>query len=160
MATWATKADLILRYGQDVIEKMALRRDFNEEADDYVANETPERIDQVIETALQDAKDWILWKISCCFSLSEFLNLGDVNYIKRFHIKLTIAMLKDGGECKDCDDCKEEFSEFCSCGQICDVNGKCITKSKMSLIAVEKIEKSCLPENYCCACRNYRCNCG
>lgn len=157
MSTWATKADLVLRYGQEYIEKAALRRDFNEDADDYVADESCDRINEVICAALEDAKEWLLWKISCSFNLADFNNLDDINYIKIFHMRLTIAMLKEGG---DCEKCQKEFSEFCACGQICDINGKCITKTKISLIAVEQMPKSCLPQNVCCGCLPNRCDCG
>lgn len=159
MATWATKEDLVLRYGQEYVEKLAIRRDWNEDAEAYVADESPERIDQVINAALQDAKDWLLWKISCCFNIVDFNALAEVSFVKRFHIKLTIIMLKDGGDCQECKECQDEFSDFCSCGSICDINGNCISKPTIGLIAVEKMPRSCLPQNYCCGCNSHRCCC-
>lgn len=156
---WATEEDLILRYGEEFIDKLSLRNDFNETAEAYVANEDPARMQSVVQAALDDAKNWLLWKISCCFNLSDFNSLGDVSFIKKFHIKMTIIMLKDGGDCQECKECQDEFADFCNCGRICDNLGVCISSTSKSKFAVQDMGKSCLPTNFCCSCGD-KCCCG
>lgn len=168
MSTWIDKQGLYLRYGQEFIDKLAIRRDFDCEANDgdggYIANETRKRLDCIINVAIEDAKEWILWKISSCYSIVEFNKFldeeKDFSFIKRFHIKLTITMLKFGGDCKECDDCKEELSEICSTKEICTDDGICIPSKKKSVFAVESTAPSCLPTSVCCGCDSHRCACG
>lgn len=168
MSTWTTKAGLYTRYGQEFIDKLARRRDFDPDAGEhgaYVENENCERVNQVICTAIEDAKTWILWKLSCCFDIKEFNRLleeGDeFSFIQTFHSKLSITFLKSGGDCQECDECKEEISMVCSCKQICSDNGICLPSTKRSRFSVEPTPASCWPENRCCStCGPTGCSCG
>lgn len=160
--TWATKEDLEIRYGQEFVDKLARRRDYDEDTETYVEDNTPERINEVIETALDDAKHWILWKIGCCYSSKAFndlINLGQTfSYVKRIHIKMAIAILKDGGDCAGCKECQDEFSSFCACGKLCSDEGECLIPTSKSKFAVEKTDPSCWPTNLCCGKKD--CCCG
>lgn len=160
--TWATKEDLVLRYGEEFVDKLARRRDWDEDAEMYVEDNSDERVNEVIEAALEDAKNWLTWKISCCFPIKAFNDLiisgQSFSFVKRFHIKMTIIMLKDGGDCAECKECQDEFSKFCECSKLCTDEGECIVSKSKSRFAVEKTSPSCWPKNICCG--QETCCCG
>lgn len=160
--SWATKEDLEKRYGDEFVNKLARRRDWDEASGTYVEDNTDQRVDEVIELALEDAQDWLSFKISCCFSLKAFNDLIDAGknfaFLKRMHIKMTIAILKDGGDCAACEECKDEFQKFCDCGKLCTDDGECLVSSSKSRFAVEKTDPSCWPTNVCCGKKD--CCCG
>jgi len=167
MSTWVDRQGLYNRYGQEYIEKLARRRDFDPSANGgsggYVENTSSTRVNEIINIAIEDAKTWMLWKISCCFNIQDFnLLLADnkeFSFLQRFHIKLTIILLKHGGDCAQCDECKAEISEVCSCSEICTDDGICIPSRKRSKFSVEKTEPSCLPTKVCCGSCSNRCSC-
>lgn len=151
---WATKEDLVKRYGGEFVDKLARRRDYDPETETYVEDNSEERINEVIDLALEDAKYWLTWKISCCFSIKAFNDLIDsgqsFSFLKKFHIKMTIIMLKDGGDCVECKECQDEFSKFCECSKFCTDEGECLVSKSKSKFAVEKTKESCWPTNLCC----------
>ncbi len=168
MPTWVDREGLEKRYGGEFVAQLARRRDWDPTADGgegaYVENETPERVEEIIELAISDAKEWILWKLSCCYPIKDIQNLLDegkhFSSILRYHIKLTITMLKFGGDCSDCDSCKAEISELCNCSELCTDDGICIKSKNRSVFAVEDTGPSCMPKSPCCSCNNLECCCG
>lgn len=162
--SWATKEDLCKRFGQEFVDKLARRRDYDRASETYVEDDSCTRMNEVIDLALQDAKDWMMWKISCCFPIKTFNELilaGETfSFIKRAHIKMTIAILKEGGDCPACEECKDDFSSFCACKKLCSDNGECIIAISKSKFAIEETSPSCWPENLCCGCADTGCCCG
>jgi hypothetical protein len=167
MSTWVDRQGLYARFGEEFIQKLARRRDFDCDANDgdggYTENETKKRVECVIDLAISDAKEWMLWKISCNFPINEFNALlnqdKDFSFLKSHHIKLTIAMLKTGGDCTECEACQKEIGDIL-CDQICTDDGICIPSRKRSKFLVEKTSPSCLPTNLCCGCGSEGCCCG
>lgn len=161
--TWAVKTDLVKRYGGEFVDKLARRRDYDPDTETYVEDNSDERINEVVDLALEDAKNWLSWKISCCFNIKAFNDLVNsgksFSFIKKMHIKMTIAILKEGGDCVACIECQDEFSKFCDCGQLCTDDGECIIAKSKSKFAVEKTPPSCWPSSLCC-CNESVCCCG
>jgi hypothetical protein len=149
---WATKNDLIVRYGQEFVDKLLIRNYYDKELGSYVVNNSCEAKDLVLCAGLEDAKAWLLYKLSCFYNVSELINFENngINFgmIKSYHIKLTILFLKHGGDCEDCDECKSQFESYCKSGQICSDDGaNCL--SRISTVSVTEYE-SCLPSKICC----------
>lgn len=155
MATWATIEDLYKRYGDEFMDKLSTRMDDNTSGDDYVANEDPLRRDEVIQLALDDARAILLQKINCCFKTDGKLVNPNLSFsgIFPWHIKLTIILLKQGGDCKDCDDCKEAFDDFCKCSSICSDEGDCLEKRGSAIsVSEEKFKCDDIFKDGCCKC--------
>ena len=147
--TWAAKEDLYARFGQEFINKLAIRRNYDEETESYVASEDDESIENVLNTALEDAKTLILGKLSCKFANFQIVNTMDFPSIKQWHIKMTIEVLKQGGDCTACDCTK--LDEFL-CTNICTEDGFCLTSIK-SFISVSKPHfpcEACKGDCKCC----------
>ena len=126
-STWATPEDLYERFGDEFVDKLAIRRKWNSEIEDYVADESDEGKLAVIELALEDAKQLLLQKLSCLYG--ELTLLEDDTYaftsILQWHIKLTIETLKIGGDCYACA-CIGDLDKFLGCGTICTPDGVCL----------------------------------
>lgn len=159
---WAKKEDLILRLGEKEIDKITTREVYDEETDTYVGDVSKKSRDKVLDTFLEDAKAWMLWHLAQCYELtqkeiSDLFDSGEeFRVILIHHIKLTTAMLKYGGDCDECDKCKEDFSNLCNMTDICSESGVCIKRT--SRYAVSDI-KSCLPKDLCCGCHEEVCCC-
>lgn len=147
--TWAVIQDLYARYGQEYVNKLGIRRNKNEEAGRYVASESQEEIDAVLNIALEDAKQLVLQKLSCIYS--DYLKVNSLNfpYVKQWHIRLTIEILKVGGDCTQCD-C-EKFDEFLKCNKICTDDGICLVSNK-SFISASKAVFECECHGRCSCC--------
>ena len=139
--TWATPQDLYIRYGDEYVDKLLIRRVWDEYTGEYVADETYSGMNLVLETALEDAKAVLKQKISCCFGSISLLDSHDFSVIKQWHIKLTVAALKNGGDCSSCKECTD-FEEFCKCKSICSDDGVCLPW-KGSAIYVSKEKFGC-----------------
>lgn len=158
---WAVKQDLVLRYGEEYIDKISTRNKYDDTNNFYYADQTEASRGAVVDAALADAKAKLLFHISCCYDIRSIQYLIDsqnksFSVIKTHHIKMTIAMLKSQGDCKDCDACEKEFKELCSCGLLMADDG---TKPKsLSKISVTEYE-SCIPKSNCCHCNKKDCCC-
>lgn len=157
---WAEKQDLILRYGEEYVNKIATRNKYDSVNNTYYADQTELSRDAVIEAALEDAKAKLLYHLSCCYNVTEIKALVEsgenFTIIKSHHIKMTIAILKSQGDCKECDACEKEFKELCGCGAIISENGvKPKVNSKISVTEYN----SCIPKSNCCRCGNRKCCC-
>lgn len=162
MATWATKDDLVLRYGEETINKLSTRRNWDSDSSSYISDVNPESRNAVVEAALEDAKQELLMKIGCCYDIKAFLRLEAVSsfsFIRSYHIKLTILMLKNGaGDCAACKECTDEFEKFCDCNKLCADNGECLVPEAYgSAFAVQEMPKSCLPKCICSSCEGSCC---
>lgn len=157
---WANKNDLVIRYGQEYIDKLTTKNKFDEVNNIYYADQTQVSRDEVLNAALADAKAKLLFHLSCCYNITSIGLLIDsgeeFSIIKTHHIKLTIAMLKATGDCKECDACEKDFKELCSCGAIISDNG--VKPQVNSRISVTDYE-SCIPESVCCHCGQRKCCC-
>lgn len=147
--SWATSEDLYERYGDEFINKLAIRRIWNPLIEDYIADETPQGISAVIELALSDAKIFLLQKISCKFGNVDLINTLEFSAILLWHIRLTIDTLKVGGSCFKCTECIQEFD---MCTSFCSDDGICLPK-KGVLISVSEAEfccEKCIGSSCCC----------
>ena len=151
MSTWATPQDLYIRYGDEFIDKLSIRRVWDTYHNEYLADESYSGIQTVLETALRDAEAVLKQKISCCFGNVQLLDQHTFSAIKQWHIKLTIAALKKGGDCYACIEC-QEFEKYCSCSTICSDEGICLPNKKSSIsVSKEVFEcERCLGRCKCC----------
>lgn len=151
MSAWAVGADLYSRFGDEFVDKLAIRRKWNNVLNDYVADESQVGKDAVIALALDDAKAMILQKLSCYYS--DLTSLDTLNYpaIKQWHILLTIETLKRGGQCYGCE-CIAPMEEYFKCGSVCSDNGVCLV-SKKTFISATEAEFCCeVCDEGCCSC--------
>ena len=123
-SSWATIGDLYDRFGEEFVDKLSIRRKYDEQIQEYIADESKESKTRVQTLALCDAKDHVLAVLSKKFSDVEKLDTQNFHGIKSWHIKFTIALLKKGGDCKGC---KEDFEEFVASNKICS-DSTCLTK--------------------------------
>lgn len=148
--TWALIEDLYARFGDEYVDKLAVRRKWDETIQDYVADQSEEARTEVLELALEDAKALILQKLSCLFSGLENLETSDFPAIKIWHIKMTIEVLKKGGDCTACD-CAA-LDEFLKCGSVCTEDGVCLSKkSTFITVSDSQFPCECFPKG-CCSC--------
>lgn len=149
-STWATIEDLYQRFGDEYVDKLAIRRVYDVDTDSYVADESPEGKERVLNLALCDARAHLKQKVSCCYGEVSLLDEHIFPSIKQWHIKLTIETLKVGGDCFACTECNKSFDDFCSCNSICSEDGVCLP-SKKTFISVSEQSKDC--------CKIERCKC-
>lgn len=141
-STWATIEDLYQRFGDEYVDKLAIRRVFDQDLDSYVADESDEGKEMVIALALCDAKNYLKQKIGCCYEEVTLLDDHVFPAVKNFHIKLTLDTLKVGGDCYACAECIKSFDDFCSCNSLCSTDGICLS-SKKTFVTVSCPEFPC-----------------
>lgn len=148
--TWATVDDLYDRFGDEFVDKLAIRRVWDEGLQSYVADESPEGKLKVIELALCDAKGMILTKLQCLYSNVSLIEDAYFPSIKVWHMKMTIETLKVGGDCYKCN-C-EDLDKFLSCNNICSDDGVCLI-SKSTFISVSPAVLCCemMGKGCCCS---------
>lgn len=133
-SSWATIRDLYDRYGEEYVDKLAIRRNWNETAGSYVSDESREGKFRVICLALEDSKALIRRKLLCKYTSIEGLDSANFLGIKQWHIKLTIETLKIGGDCTSCE-CNADLDKFIDCNSICTEDGVCLTSNKTFMVA-------------------------
>jgi hypothetical protein len=148
-STWATITDLYERYGEEFVDKLAIRRKWNAELGQYVADESHDSKIRVITLALCDAMALIKKKLACRFTNTSLLDEMVFPSIKVWHLRLTIETLKTGGDCLACA-CNETMEKDFDCGNICTEDGICLVSNKTAF----SISKAHFP----CEC-NGRCSC-
>lgn len=150
--TWATIQDLYTRFGDEFVDKLADRRKWDESIQAYVADQSRENRDLVIQTALDDAKALLKQKLSCAYQNISILDEQTFSCITQWHIQLTISVLKAGGDCVGCK-C-EGLDDFLKCGSICSDDGTCLV-SKSTFFSVSIAHFPCES----CGCGESRCSC-
>lgn len=148
--SWATTDDLYDRFGDEYVDKLATRRNWNEASEMYVADENDEAKEKVLCLALCDAKSLLLQKLQCKFADVSPLETANFPGIKQLHIKLTIQTLKAGGDCSGCE-CNEEIDKYIACGTICTDDGICLVSSQTFISATEAHFK-CECQGHCGCC--------
>lgn len=143
--SWANISDLYDRFGEEFVDKLSIRRSWNDEIQDYVADESKTNMTRVQILALEDAKALIKEKLSRCFNNISNLDKHVFGSVKQMHIKLTIETLKSGGDCRGCE-CVSSIDDLCQ--GVCD-NGKCLEK-KSTFISVSKAKFKCEGSCGCC----------
>lgn len=149
--TWATKEDLYARFGDEVIDKLAIRSDWDKYDQSYVANESCKAKDQILDLALEDAKNLIIHKLSCIYSNYSLVQSEDFvcPVLKQWHIKTTFEVLKAGGDCSSCN-C-EKLDEFLKCNTLCSDGGVCLSRNSTFISAsVAKFPCECGWNCKCC----------
>lgn len=143
--SWATIDDLYDRYGDEYVDKLAIRRR-RTAGGDYVADQSDEAITRVLILALSDAKDHLQFKLNGRFSNANQINSVSFPIIKAWHIRLTIATLLNGGDCQGCT-CLglDEFLQ----GEICSPEGICLSSSK-TFFSFSEAKFSCECVSSCC----------
>lgn len=144
-SSWANISDLYDRYGEEFIDKLSIRRNFNETIQEYIADESSENKTRVQTLALCDARDMILSILSRHFSNLTRLDNQIFHGIKSWHIKFTIDLLKKGGDCKGC---KKDFEKFLESNKICS-GTECLKKNSTFISATEAHFK-CEVRSKCC----------
>lgn len=139
--TWATPEDLYSRYGDEYVDKLATRRNYDPESGKYVADETTAGRLKVINLALADSKALIIEKISCKYSNTALLETALFSTVKSWHIKLAIETLKIGGDCRACE-CNADLDKYIGCNSICSDNGECLI-SKSTVFSVSEAKFDC-----------------
>ena len=141
-SSWATLNDLYDRFGEEYIDKLSIRNNYDESLEDYVADESRTNMIRVQLLALDDARDLILNKVNAVFKNAHLFNTMIFPFIKQWHIKLTIGFLKRGGECSSC---IEEFDENLKTSVLCSGN-VCLEKRTTFFYASEyksKCDRGC-----------------
>lgn len=148
LKSWATPADLYERYGQEFVDNLCIRRNYDESLGQYVGDVDPQSMLRVLNLALSDAKDMLISKMSVVFKFSSELDLYYFPAVKQWHIKLTIETLKVGGDCYACS-CISDLETFLKSNKICTTEGLCLGK-KTSFISVSKATFPCECKSTCC----------
>lgn len=153
-SSWATVNDLYDRFGDEYMDKISTRNNYNSTLGRYVADESVDNRFKVISLALCDAKELIIRKLQCAFS--DVTPLNDLVFpaIKQWHIKITIETLKIGGDCSACA-CNEDLDKFIACGVVCTSDGVCLSANS-TFISATCAKFPC--ENGCgggCGCCNH-----
>lgn len=149
-STWAEVEDLYSRYGEEYVDKLATRRNWDVDLDQYVADESDEARLRVIILALCDAKQLMKHKLSCVYGNVTLLDEYVFYAVKQWHIKMTIETLKAGGDCQACA-CIADFDSFVKCGSICTDDGKCLSKTATFVTVSEShFHCECLGSCGCC----------
>lgn len=149
MSTWAIIEDLYSRLGEEYVNKLAIRNDWDEDTESYVANEDPEVIETRLNQALLDAKNLILQKLTCLYTNVELLDEENFPAILIWHVRTTVEVLKAGGDCTSCN-C-EQLDNFIKCNSICATSGVCLTSKKTFLFVSEaKFKCECMGVCSCC----------
>lgn len=148
-STWATVEDLYARFGDEYVDKLAIRRVWDVDSQMYVADESTEGKLRVISLALADAKALLKRKLQCLYSNVDYLDTYVFSAIKQWHIKLTIETLKMGGDCSACA-CNTDIDSYFACGSICSDDGMCLSSKKTFITVSEAV--------FCCE-RNCGCGC-
>lgn len=152
LSTWATIDDLYERFGDEFIDKLAIRRVWDETLEQYVADESQQAKNTVIHYALCDAKAIIKQKLSCLFVSVNLLDTKIFPAIKIWHMKMTIEILKVGGDCLACTECNAKLDEWLKCNTVCSEDGDCLI-SKQTFIEVSESKFPCECEDKgCCKC--------
>ena len=123
--SWASIGDLYDRYGEEFVDRLSVRRNYDTEVGSYVADETKEGFTKVQILALCDAKALILEKLSCKYTGLKQLDTVSFPSVKQWHIKLAVETLKIGGDCRACA-CVEDIVKFSECGSLCYEDGICL----------------------------------
>ena len=139
--SWATVDDLYARCGEEYIDKLSTRSNYDHELGTYVADETKEGRFRVTALALCDARDLLKRKIACKFGKVELLDSKVFSAIKQWHIKLTIETLKAGGDCSGCA-CVTEIDQYLDCGVVCSDDGACLPSNK-TFFSISKSKFPC-----------------
>lgn len=148
--TWATADDLYDRYGDEFVDKLAVRTVWDQDSGRYVADESTEGKLKVIGIALCDARQLMKQKLSCYYSNVDVLEEHLFYSLKQWHIELTIQTLKKGGDCMGCD-CVKDMDQYFQCGSICSEDGICLTSKKTFISAsVAKFDCECNCKGGCC----------
>lgn len=152
LSTWASADDLYARFGDEYVDKLSIRRIWDNTIEQYVADESFEGREKVLNLALCDAKTLLKQKISKCFDGVDLLDENIFPAIKQWHIKLSIETLKVGGDCFACVDCNKSFDEFCEKSSICTDDGICLT-AKNTFISVSTPDFVCDKHLKGCKCQ-------
>ena len=147
-STWADVGDLRERFGDEYIDKLATRRNFDSARGEYLSDETSTNRLRVITLALCDARELILRKLSCLYKNLYVLDKHFFHGIKQWHIKLAIETLKAGGDCSSCG-CIADLDKYLECGRICADDGTCLESLK-TFISVTSQKFPCEDEG--CGC--------
>lgn len=148
--SWATVDDLYERYGEEAIDKLATRSNYDSTLKSYVADESTEGRLRVISLALCDSMELIRRKISCKFSNVSLLDSKTFLAVKQWHIKLTIETLKKGGDCSGCE-CIEDLDAYLDCARICDEQGTCLPSLK-TFFSISEASFRCECRGLCKCC--------
>ena len=140
-STWAIIEDLYDRYGDEYVDKLAVRTVWDSDSQRYVADETLEGKTKVINIALCDAKQLLKQKLSCKFSNVNILDDHLFYSLKQWHIELTIQTLRRGGDCMGCE-CVSQIDQYIACGSICSEDGLCLS-SNQTFFSVSEAHFKC-----------------
>ena len=158
--TWAKRSLLEDRVGSERVLKLATRRVWNESLSTYVDDSSDEVTNKSIDQALESAKSWILFTVSCCYDSDRLLkNINDgaiYPMLLEYHLRLTSDFLKWGGDCSECDSLKKEFTDLCKCGSLMDSEGNSLKRKTKFAVTDNKL---CIPESYCNLCCEEGCKC-
>ena len=144
--SWATINDLYDRYGEEFVDKLSVRRVWDDETGHYLADESKESMTRVQCLALDDARALLQEKISSKFKDIARLDREEFFSIKQWHIKLTIETLKKGGDCQGCE-CITEIDKFLE-GKVCSNKG-CLPKVG-TVVQVYSDKLKCEGSKKCC----------
>lgn len=144
-SSWANINDLYDRYGEEFVDKLSIRRNWDSTISEYIADESKESKTRVQTLALCDSRDIIISKLRNRYSNIHLLDNDSFHGIKHWHIKLTIELLKQGGDCKDC---KNELDKFLDENKICSEK-ECLKKITTFISATKAVFK-CEPRGGCC----------
>lgn len=148
--TWATPTDLYERFGDEFVDNLSTRRNYDKTLGRYVADERPEARLRVVQLALDDARAMIVRKLQCKYNDVVQLNTLYFPSIKQWHIKLAIETLQMGGDCSACA-CNADLDKYLDCNSICTEDGICLTSKSTFISASEAHFKcECIGSCGCC----------
>lgn len=149
---WATKEDLYTSFGQEFVDKLCIRRNWDAELEDYVASEDQESKDKVLNNALNMAKTVLIQRFRCSFRFTTELDTYNFPALLIWHQKTTIELLKIGGDCTLCK-C-EGLDEWMKCNTLCTEDGSFCLPKKGSILSASKAKWPCeCQDDGCCRCR-------
>ena len=143
MSSWANRRDLEIRYGGEKIVKMATKSFYDPDIEDMIVDRSPEMINLVIQTALEDAKSILQASLGLIYSDVHLADTVLFPLIKYYHAHMTYWVLKEGTACSECDECREKFEEAIKLNSVCNDDNICLTK---------KVGISVTPKKHDCHC--------
>lgn len=147
MDSWAILDDFYSRFGEEFINKLGIRRNWDATLGQYVASEDETDVQAVLELAIADAKELLKQRLRCKFKDLTSLENYLFSPIKQWHMKLTIEILKVGGDCLSCDCTKVD--EWIKCNNVCSDDGSVCLSSNATFFEVSPAKFKCECEVSC-----------
>ena len=151
-STWANIDDFYSRFGEELVNKLGIRRNWDSTLQQYVASEDESEVEAVINIAIADAKALVQQRLRCKFGNLVSLDTNLFTPIKQWHMKMTIEVLKVGGDCMNCD-CTKIDDWISKCDNVCADDDTVCLSSNSCFISATEYHSPCECHGACGCCK-------